>query len=78
MRGIREVAVVGIPDELLGQAIRAHVVLVAGVSLTDKEIRAHCAARLENFMVPKEIILCADLPRTATGKVSKKALLASP
>ena len=73
--GIREVAVVGIDDELLGQAIRAYVVLEPGVALSAGQIRAQCIKRLENFMVPQQIVLCADLPRTATGKVSKKALL---
>jgi amino acid adenylation domain-containing protein len=73
--GIREVAVVGIDDELLGQAIRAYVVLEPGVVLSGGQIRAQCIKRLENFMVPQQIVLCADLPRTATGKVSKKALL---
>lgn len=73
--GIRECAVVGIPDEVLGQAIRAYVVLEPGVQLVDRQIRALCAARLENFMVPKEIVFRAELPRTVTGKVSKKLLL---
>lgn len=73
--GIREVAVVGIDDELLGQAIRAYVMLEPGVALSGGQIRAQCIKRLENFMVPQQIVLCADLPRTATGKVSKKALL---
>lgn len=74
--GIREVAVVGIPDELLGQAIRAYVVLEPGASLSSGQIRAQCITKLENFMVPQQIMLCAELPRTATGKVSKQALLA--
>lgn len=73
--GIREVVVVGIDDELLGQAIRAHVVLEPGVTLSAGQIRAQCIKRLENFMVPQQIVLCAELPRTATGKVSRKALL---
>jgi long-chain acyl-CoA synthetase len=73
--GVREVAVVGIPDELLGQAIRAYVVLEAEAGLDERQLRLACASRLENFMVPKEIVLCASLPKTATGKVSKKALL---
>ena len=73
--GIREVAAVGVPDALLGQAIRAYVVLEPDISLSGKQIRALCAARLENFMVPQDIVLCTDLPKTATGKVSRKALL---
>jgi amino acid adenylation domain-containing protein len=73
--GVREAAVVGIADELLGQAIRAYVVLEAGVELSDKQLRAQCAARLENFMVPKEVVFLTELPKTATGKVSKRLLL---
>jgi long-chain acyl-CoA synthetase len=73
--GVREVAVVGVPDETLGQAIRAYVVLEAGAALTDKQIRVLSAQRLENFMVPKDIVIVDDLPKTTTGKVSKKLLL---
>jgi acyl-coenzyme A synthetase/AMP-(fatty) acid ligase len=73
--GVREVAVVGIPDELLGQAIRAYIVLEDNVTLAEKQVRILAAAHLENFMVPKEIVFCRDLPKTATGKVSKKLLL---
>jgi amino acid adenylation domain-containing protein len=72
--GVREAAVVGVPDELLGEAIRAYVVLEPGASLGAGQIRAHCMRHLESFMVPQQVVLCADLPRTATGKVSRKAL----
>ena len=72
--GVREAAVIGIPDALLGQAIKAFIVLEPSTLLTDKQIRLHAAAHLENFMVPKEVVFCADLPKTTTGKVSKKLL----
>ncbi|WP_458071068.1 class I adenylate-forming enzyme family protein [Rhodanobacter sp. BL-MT-08] len=73
--GIREVAVMGVADDLLGQAIRAYVVLENDSSLSPGQIRAQCITCLENFMVPQQIVLCMDLPRTTTGKVSKSALL---
>lgn len=74
IEGIREVAVVGIPDEVLGQAIRAYVVLQPESKLSEKQIRAICMTRMENFMVPKEVVLTAELPKTVTGKISKKTL----
>lgn len=73
--GVREAAVIGVADDLLGQAVRAVVVLEPGTTLTDKQIRAACLARLENFMVPRDVIIVAELPKTTTGKVSKKILL---
>jgi amino acid adenylation domain-containing protein len=73
--GVREAAVVGIPDPLLGEAIRAYVVLEGTPALNDKQLRVACASRLENFMVPKEFVFVPELPKTVTGKVSKKLLL---
>ncbi len=75
IKGLREVAVIGIADELLGQAIRAYVVLEPDTAMNDKQLRLACAARLENFMVPKEFVFCVELPKTATGKISKRLLM---
>jgi len=75
MPGVREAVVVGVADDTLGQAIRAYVALDEGAALSEKQIRAWCAARLESFMVPREVVFKSELPRTATGKLSRRALI---
>jgi acyl-CoA synthetase (AMP-forming)/AMP-acid ligase II len=74
IEGVREAAVVGVPDEVLGEAIKAFVVLDEGAALTAQEIVAACRTRLENFMVPAEVEFLDALPTTATGKVRRKCL----
>ena len=72
--GVREVAVIGVEDEILGEAIKCFVATEQGVELTVKDVRKACVEKLENFMVPKYFEFVGSLPKTDTGKISKKGL----
>jgi acyl-CoA synthetase (AMP-forming)/AMP-acid ligase II len=71
---VRDAAVVGVPHEAFGEAIRAFVVLHAGASLTEQDVIRTCRGRLEAFMVPHEVVFLPELPSTESGKITKKGL----
>ena len=71
---LRGVAVIGIPDEVLGQTIKAFAVLRDGESLEADELLAYCGEKLPRHMVPKAVELLPDLPKTSSGKVDYPAL----
>jgi o-succinylbenzoate---CoA ligase len=73
--GVLEAAVLGRPDEQWGEAVSAIVVPVAGVTLDERVVREHCAARLAPFKVPKHVTFASGpLPRTASGKLLRREL----
>lgn len=71
---VTSAAVIGIPDQLLGEAIKGYVTLQPGMLLEPKAIIAHCRRVLPRYMVPKEIVVMDQLPMNAQGKVLKTVL----
>lgn len=69
---VLECAVVGVPDEKWGEAVKAVVMLKPGQAISAEEVIAHCKAELGSVIAPKSVEFWADLPRSAVGKVLRK------
>jgi long-chain acyl-CoA synthetase len=72
--GIKEVAVIGVPDELMGEAIIAFVTTHGNAEVGEMEIRKECSSKLELFMIPKRIIILPEMPKSSNSKIDKKEL----
>lgn len=75
---VQEVAIVGLPHERWGEAPHAFVILKAGATATDGELREFARANLAHFKAPHSITFLPELPKTATGKVQKYVLRGRP
>ncbi len=75
---VREAAVVGVPDEYRGETVKAFVSLRPGTSATPEELITHCKARMAAYKYPREVEIMDDIPKTATGKLLRRALRTGP
>ncbi|MGE5432101.1 MAG: acyl-CoA synthetase [Syntrophomonadaceae bacterium] len=72
---VKEVAIVGVPDEKWGEVGKAFVVLKQGINLTETDIINYCKGNLAKYKIPKYVQFITELPKTDAGKISKIELL---
>lgn len=73
---VREVAVIGVPDERWGETVKAITVLKPGFTLKKRELIAFAKGKLADFKLPKSVTFVEELPRNPSGKVLKRVLRA--
>jgi long-chain acyl-CoA synthetase len=71
-----EVAVLGVPHELLGEAIQAFIVTGAGSKMTSDAVQAHCRKRLPAFKTPEGVAFLKNMPHNSAGKILKQKIKA--
>lgn len=74
MPGVQGVAVVGMPDPEWGEVAKAYVMPFSGVQIEPQEVIRHCSTRLRGIMVPRQVVIVAELPKTDSGKIRKRDL----
>jgi len=74
MPEVHETAVIGIPDDILGEAIRAFIVLKDGMTADANKVLLHCQTRLASFKIPQKLVFVSELPKTMSGKVKRHEL----
>lgn len=74
INGIKEVAVLGVPDVIMGESILVYITLHENIAITEKEIQRECMMHLEPFMIPQRVIFLSEMPKSTNGKIDKKEL----
>ncbi|PLR96948.1 acyl-CoA synthetase [Bacillus sp. T33-2] len=72
--GVLEAAIIGLPDEVWGEAVCAVIVPKQGAEIDEQEIRSFCRKKLAGYKVPRKIFIEEQLPRNASGKILKYQL----
>jgi acyl-CoA synthetase (AMP-forming)/AMP-acid ligase II len=73
---VRDVAVIGVPDERWGEAVHAFVTLSSGATASESELKSFCQERLTGYKRPKVIHIVSELPRTGIGKIARRVVRA--
>src|SRR5262249_29928138 len=71
---IRETAVIGVPDQYKGEAVKAYIVLKKDARVTAEDLIGHCRERLAKYKVPALIVFVETLPKSAVGKILRREL----
>jgi len=71
INGVQSVAVVGMPDKIMGEKIVACVIPALGSKIGEKDVISFCKDRLANYKVPNRVVIMHEFPSTALGKVQK-------
>ncbi|MEO6133649.1 MAG: AMP-binding protein [Ginsengibacter sp.] len=74
INGVKDVAVLGTPDVIMGESIHAFITTHENINLTEKEIQRECMNHLESFMIPQKVIFMKEMPKSSNGKIDKKEL----
>lgn len=74
IKGVIDVAVIGVPDDKWGEAVKALIIKARGSELTEEDVIKYCSQNIASYKKPKSVDFVNDLPKNAVGKILKKEL----